>query len=465
MWGPVKSPPKLQVTPAGVVLLGYLALITVGTSVLVLPVSWSETGRAQDTGTVEALFTATSAVCVTGLIVRDTQFDLSPFGQCVILVLIQVGGLGYMTLATAFALLLGRRRISLRERLLVQQSSGQLTLEGLGRFTVRVLKVTVLLEGMGAAALTAKFLYDGIGLPRAAALGVFHAVSAFCNAGFSLFSTGLAGYARDPVVLLVVAALFVCGGIGFIVIVNVYAVKVRRSVRLLSLHTRLVLRTTLLLLAVGTIGILALEWSNGLGGLSWWEKGVVSFFQAATPRTAGFSAASVGAFTYGAQYLIILLMFIGAAPGGTGGGIKVTTFACLLHTIKSLVRKDKDVIMLNRRISEETVSRTLALVTVSMVILIIGVGALCISERGALQQKGLIGVLFEEVSAFGTVGLSLGSFSQNSCSLARDFTSFGKVILVLTMVAGRVGPLTLGMAMAQMRPGLFRLPEGKFIVG
>jgi len=368
---------KRELTPSRVLVFGYASLILIGTVVLALPASSSSVaGRAS---LVDAYFTASSAVCVTGLIVRDMQYDFSPLGKGIILLLIQIGGLGYMTLATSFSLLLGRK-MSLKERLVAKEGLGQLTLEDLGRFALRVFVVTVLAEVVGAAILTMRFRAMGLPAGRSIAFGIFHSVSAFCNAGFSAFSRNLTGYTDDLVIGLTVFALFVAGGLGFVVLRDVYRRWIKRSVRGLSFHAKLVFLTTGILLVIGFAGVFLLEQGRTMYGMSLRTKLLASLFQGATPRTAGFSTLNIGTLAPPTLFLIVLLMFIGASPGGTGGGIKTTTFGSAIMKLYSVLTGREHVFTFGRRFSEFVTTRALTLILAGILIVAVGTGLLLVTE-------------------------------------------------------------------------------------
>ncbi|MCL6450491.1 MAG: TrkH family potassium uptake protein [Acetobacteraceae bacterium] len=443
--GPARG---LRLSPAQALVLGFLAVIAAGTLLLCLPVA---TASRRATPVVDALFTATSATCVTGLVVRDTATYWSPFGQAVIALLIQVGGLGIMTMSTLIALVLGKR-ITLRERLLIQEAGGYITLSGLVRMVKHVLLFTAVLEGAGALALTLRLAFD-YPFPRALALGVFHAVSAFNNAGFDLFSTSLVGFVDDFPVILIMAGLIIAGGLGFAVMSEIAAW--RRGVRL-SLHSRLALAVTAALILGGWIAVFLLELGNPetLAPLSPQGKALASFFHAVTPRTAGFNSVPTGRLRPATQLLTVMLMFIGGSPNSTAGGIKTTTFATVVLAVWAIVRGRPGVEVFERRIPAELVSRALA-VTLIAVALVVGMtGVLLITEG---QEP--LATLFEVTSAFGTVGLSTG--------MTPSLTTAGRLLIVATMFAGRVGPLTLALAIAhrQRRGGVLRHPEEKIMVG
>lgn len=454
---------KRELTPSRVLIFGYASLILIGTVLLAIPASSSRAaGRAS---LVDAYFTASSAICVTGLIVRDTQHDFSPLGKAILLVLMQIGGLGYMTLATSFSLLL-RRRISLKERLVTSEGLGQLTLEDLGKFALKVFIVTAVLELVGGAILALRFSMAGIPVPRSLAFGLFHSVSAFCNAGFSVFSRNLSGFTDDALISFTVMSLFIVGGLGFIVLRDLYRRLIKRSVKRLSEHTKLVLVVTSILLLLGFTGVLLLENGRAMAGLSVKTKLIASLFQGATPRTAGFSTLKIGSLAAPTLFLMVFFMFIGASPGGTGGGIKTTTFGSALMKLYSVLSGRAHVSAFGRSLSEFVTTRALVLILAGILIVTMGTGLLLVSEGQAIARKGFLGVLFEEVSAFGTVGLSVGSYTRTQTSLSHDFTPFGKVVIALTMLAGRVGPLTVGVAVVlRQRKEVFVYPEGRVMIG
>ncbi|MGB9803710.1 TrkH family potassium uptake protein [Desulfofundulus sp.] len=434
-------------TPPQVLVLGFAAVILAGALLLMLPVS-SRSGRVTDFLT--ALFTATSAVCVTGLVVVDTGTYWSSFGQAVILTLIQVGGLGFMSMATLFFILMGRR-IGLKERLIIQESLNQLRVAGVVRLVRAVVLFTFLTEGIFASILSLRFYFD-YGFPRCLWLGVFHAVSAFNNAGFDLMGgfRSLTGYVSDPVVTLSITSLIILGGLGFAVVMELYNYP---HTRRLSVHTRLVLRTTGALILCGATLFGLLEWGHILRDLPLSGKVLASYFQAVTPRTAGFNTVDIGRLHSATQFLIIILMFIGASPGSTGGGIKTTTFALLGITLCSLSRGKEDVEVFRRRIPPWQVYKALS-VTLWAILLVSTVTLLLNVTEGG----DFLAALFETVSAFGTVGLSMG--------LTPHLSPAGRVAIILTMFAGRVGPLTLAYAFAQRRrKTAIRYPEEKIMVG
>ncbi|NHM26092.1 Trk family potassium uptake protein [Desulfofundulus sp. TPOSR] len=437
----------LKLSPPQVLVLGFATLILAGALVLMLPVS-SRSGQVTDFLT--ALFTATSAVCVTGLVVVDTGTYWSTFGQAVILALIQIGGLGFMSMATFFFILMGRR-IGLKERLIIQESLNQLRVAGVVRLVRAVLLFTVLTEGFFALVLSLRFYFD-YGFPRCLWLGIFHAVSAFNNAGFDLMGDfrSLTGYVSDPVVTLSVTTLIILGGLGFSTVMELYNYP---RTRRLSVHTRLVLRVTGGLILCGALLFGLLEWGHILRDLPLSGKILASYFQSVTPRTAGFNTVDIGHLNAATQFLIITLMFIGASPGSTGGGIKTTTFALLGITLWSLSEGKEDVEIFRRRIPPWQVYKALS-VTLWAILLVSTVTLLlCVTEGG-----NFLAALFETVSAFGTVGLSMG--------LTPDLTPLGRVAIIFTMFAGRLGPLTLAYAFAQRRrKTAIRYPEEKIMVG
>ncbi len=445
---------RRPLSPAQVLALSFAGLIATGTVLLSLPAA--SAGR-HALPLADALFTSTSAVCVTGLIVVDTPKAFSGFGQAVLLVLIQAGGLGYMTLSTAAVVALGRR-LSMRERLALKQALNLDTMEGLVRFTLMVLRLTAAFELAGALVLTARWMGD-FGFARAAYLGLFHAVSAFNNAGFSLFSTNLTAYRGDPVVTLTIAGLVICGGLGFLVLSELGR---GRRWALLSVHTRLVLIVTACLLGVGTVAVFWLERANPatLGPLGPGEAWLAAFFQAVTPRTAGFNTVDIGSLTPPTLLLLLVLMFIGASPGGTGGGVKTSTFGVALAALWATVRGESDTILFRRRVPPEVVAR--AFLVCFLAFLALNAVTLALL---AVEHRPLLPTLFETTSAFGTVGLSI-SPPGGVVSLSGEFTPLGKLLVTAMMFMGRVGPLTLAIAVVGRRsvPRL-RYPEARVLIG
>ena len=444
---------RRQFSPAQVLVLSFAALITSGAVLLRLPIS----AAREPLTLLDALFTATSAVCVTGLIVVDTPNDLTVFGQIVVLSLIQLGGLGYMAITTVVGVALGRQ-LSLHERLTLQEALNVQTMEGLARFVLTVLKLTLAFELTGALILTAWWASE-YGLGRAAYYGLFHAISAFNNAGFALFSDSLIRFRGDWVVNLVVTTLIICGGLGFVVLTEIGRV---RRYRRFSTHTRLVITLTTALIVVTTALIWFIEHNNPrtLQPLGLGEGLLASYFQAVTPRTAGFNTLDIGAMQHASLFLLILLMFIGAAPGGTGGGVKISTFSITVAVIWAMVRGAPEPTLLARRIPASLIARAFSICLIGFLALNIVAGLLLVTEG-----RELLPTLFETTSAFGTVGLSMGEAGA-PVSLVGHFTGAGKALVIAMMFMGRIGPLTLAVAIARRRElARVRHPEGKFLIG
>lgn len=385
---------------------------------------------------MDALFTATSAVCVTGLVVVDTGRELSPFSQMVVLLLIQIGGLGVMTAMTALPLVAGQR-IGIRQRLLFAEGMGLDTVQGAVRLLLDVLRLTVAIEAMGALLLFFAFLGE---YPpgRAAVLAVFHSVSAFCNAGFSLFSTSLEGYASSIAVPGVVMVLLVLGGLGFPVLSELW--KTLRKRRSLSVAARLVLVTTGACVVGGFVLLLVAEWNGAFGHLPPRWKLWNALFAAVTPRTAGFDTVAPGLYSPLGLLMTILLMIVGASPASTGGGVKTTTVGVLALTCLRDIQGETEVHAFARKIPVRTVFRALTFVLLYLGTILCGV--FCLSFTEALPFGS---VLFEVVSALGTVGLSTGITSSLSVS--------GKLVIVLLMFWGRVGIVTFMYSLVQPSEG------------
>lgn len=447
--GPRPHWARAPMSPSQVLVVGFALLCLVGALLLTLPVS-AASGRS--VGFVNALFTATSAVCVTGLVVLDTGTDYSPFGQAVILVLIQAGGLGITILSTSIALVVGKR-ISLRERLALQEALGQHAPSGVVRLARDVILVTALVEGAGTLILFLRLVQDH---PpgRALWLALFHTVSAFNNAGFDLFSSSLRGFATDPWMVVTVGLLIFTGGIGFTVIEDLWRHRGRWCK--LSLHSRMVLSVSGGLIAAGTLLFLLLEWHNPrtFGALPPAARVLAAWFTAVTPRTAGFEVITTGALTQAALLLTVVLMYIGASPGSTGGGIKTSTFAVVGLAVKAAIRGEPDITLRGRRIPEEVVHKAWVIVAISIGWLMLVTTVLLVTEG-----RDLMPVLFETVSAFGTVGLSTG--------LTPELSTPGKLIITLMMYTGRVGPLTLGVALAERRQprAAIQYPDERVMIG
>lgn len=450
--------------PAKALVLGFLAVILVGAFALSLPSSRLDGGIHP----MEALFTATSAVCVTGLAVVDTAQAHTTFGEIVILLLLQIGGLGYMTAATAIALVIGRE-VGVRERVLLREAYGQYALRGMVWLTRKAILFTFIMEFVGAAILTARFatLY-GFDWREAASLGVFHSISAFCNAGFDIMGrhygqfASLSNFAGDAVINLTIAALFIIGGLGFAVMIELYGFRLRRR---LSLHSKLVLVITPVLLLVGMFFILLLEWDNPLtlGGLGMGDKTLVSFFQSATARTAGFSTINIAEMRSATLSFMSALMFVGGSTGGTAGGIKTTTFILIILGIWSIVRGKNDVEMFSRRIPVTNVLRALTIAALSALVVVAGTVILTMTEFARVEGAGIPGdpflnIGFEAFSAFGTVGLSAG--------VTPHLSPIGRLVIIILMFVGRIGPLTAMAALvSEERRRKGRLPEEHVAIG
>lgn len=436
--------------PARRVVLGFAGAIALGALLLALPVARSGPGGAS---AMEAIFTSASAVCLTGLIVVDTPTYWSPFGEGVILFLIQIGGLGILTLASLLALLVSRR-LGLRSRLIAKTETKALDLGDVRRVVRGVIVTSAIFESAGALILAGRF-WQGYEESLGTALyqGVFHSISAFNNAGFALFSDNLIGFATDPIISLTIVSLVVAGGLGFPVLF-----ELRRELgapRLWSVHTKIVVYFTAALLLIGTVGVTAIEWSNPrtLGPLDWPGKLLAGFFQGAMPRTAGFNSLDYAQMDQGTWLLTDMLMFIGGSPAGTAGGIKLTTFVVLGYVILAEVRGDRDVNAFGRRIPAGAQRQALAVALLGVAAVVGPTLTLLLMTEYSLDQ-----LLFEVTSAFGTVGLSTG--------ITAGVPTAGQAILIGLMFLGRLGPITLAAALAlRQREILHRLPEERPIIG
>lgn len=431
--------------------LGFATIILVGTILLMLPIS-SKTGVS--IGFVNALFTAASATCVTGLVVFDTWSQFTFFGQLIILILIQTGGLGFMTIAILFSMVLGKR-IGLRERSYVMEAVSSMQISGVVRLVKHIIMGTLIVEIIGATILSIKF-YPIFGLSKGIWFGIFHSVSAFCNAGFDLMGTlepysSLTHFSTDLVVNLVVMSLIVIGGIGFIVWDDLFTKKL--NYRKYKLHTKVVLTSTVILILVSFILFMIVERDNVLDGLSMGDRVLASMFHSITPRTAGFNTIDTANLTEASSFLTMILMFIGASPGSTGGGIKITTFVILIMAIVTYFKKQEDVNIYGRRINLSVVKRSFFSSAYYIILIVLGTFLILV-----IQPLPIKDILFEVFSAIGTVGLTMG--------VTRELNSLSRIVLVILMYSGRVGSLTIFMAVTEKKViKKVRNPEEKVIIG
>lgn len=434
--------------PALLILSSFAFLILVGTILLTLPAaSPGPTGISP----IDALFTSTSATCVTGLIVLDTPNDFTVFGQSVILTLIQVGGLGIMVLSTFGAVLLGQG-LGLRG----EQALGDLLEIGSSRdayeLTRFIVLVTVGFETIGAAILTWGYWSREMALGEAVWHGVFHAISAFCNAGFALQTKSILMFQNDPLMLATFAGLIIVGGIGFVVIAAIWSWGTTPNPPKFGVHSKITIWTTVILLVSAFVLFLALEWSASLQGLTWGDKIWNAFFQSVTFRTAGFNSVAFDPLRQSTIMLMFVFMFIGASPGSAGGGAKTTTIAVLWGLVRGIARGETRVVFFGRRVPQEVVYRSGAIVTVFAGTIATGFFLLALVE-----DIEFVTLLFESISAMGTVGLSLGATGELHAA--------GKLIVIVMMYLGRTGPLTLAVAFAAGHASRLTYTETDVMVG
>lgn len=446
----------MQMTVPRTICLGFLVLITIGTLLLLIPISTTSQGWGDP---LVALFTATSAVCVTGLIVVDTGTYFSTFGEAVILMLIQVGGLGYMTANTFLVLLLGRR-LGLRERLAIQQSMDNTALAGGKSLVLSIIAMTLVFELTGLFCLYPVFSQD-YGPAYGLWLSAFHSVSAFNNAGFSLFEDSLIGYALNPWVNAVITALVIFGGIGYQVIMEFLTwlrnrAKGDRSRGLFSLNFKVVTSTTAVLLVLGTLAFFVIEYQNPdtLDPVAPQYKLLIAWFQSVIARTAGFNTIDIGAMGNASLFIMIALMFIGASPGSTGGGIKTTTLRILIACTRMALQGKEQVLCFRRQIPTSRVLKAIAVVVGSGIAVVAATALVSVSN----PSLNFIEILFESVSAFATVGLSTG--------ITADLSDVGKYVIIFTMYLGRVGVLLfMGALLGDSRPSAIQYPEEELLIG
>lgn len=438
-------------SPARIIVFSFAVLILTGALLLSLPVA-SKNG--QSAGFLTALFTSTSASCVTGLVVVDTLSQWSIFGQIVILILIQCGGLGIITLATFFSVLLGKK-VSLRGMLLAQESINHFSFEGVLNLIKKVVIVTFAIELLGAILLSTSFV------PKFGArgfyMGVFHSISAFCNAGFDIMGDfqSFTRYNDDPVVIYTIAGLIIIGGLGFMVWKDLYEFPKNKS---LLLHTKVVLIITAFLILFGTLFFFTFEHNNPATtqNMSLFEKINASFFHSVVTRTAGFNSFQLDNMREVSKVATIILMFIGGAPGSTAGGIKVTTFGVIIFAVISQIKGLDDTIIFRKRVPHYIVNKSLAIIVLSL-IWIISVTTITLAAE---ENKPFINMLYETTSAFGTVGLSIAP--------TPSLGTLSRLLIILTMFFGRVGPLSFAIALtlrSNKKSPSEIYPEGKIVVG
>ncbi|MFC1643978.1 TrkH family potassium uptake protein [Candidatus Omnitrophota bacterium] len=445
-----------RLTPPRLLILSFLCVILLGTIALSLPQATSVPGRMS---LVDSLFTATSATCVTGLIVKDTGSFFSTFGKWVIFVLFQAGGLGIMTFSTLFAVMLGRK-IGFRETDVVRSTLEGHNILGMKKLIMYILGITVAAEIIGASCLFLRWrAITDWNVLQTVERSVFHAVSGFCNAGFSLFRNSLTQFEADPYINLTMMLLIFFGGIGFIVIMDLLGLFYKRGqARRMSLQAKIAITTSLVLIAAGAVLVLFFEKHNTMSAMSWPERLWGSVFQSVTARTAGFNTLPTGSLAAPSLIFVIFLMFIGASPGSTGGGIKTCTFAVVIASVFSMFKNRRRSMLFGRSIPREVVRESMVIFFLALAWIFVFTMILVYIEGGARGNGGFLKSLFEVVSAFGTVGLSTG--------ITGGLTNAGKLCIVATMFAGRVGPLTLALAVAfRERKDRYIFPEESVMVG
>lgn len=436
---------KFNFNPPQLLAIAFILSMVLGTILLKLPIATSKA-----ISWVDALFTATSAITVTGLITVDTGSVYTLFGEIVILVLIQLGGLGVMTIAVLIYILLGKK-IGMRQRLIIQQALNQPSVGGVIRLVKKVVYYSLVIEGAATCFLALDW-GPQFGWGKGIYYSIFHSVSAFNNAGFSIWSNNLMSFVNDPVVNIVITILFIMGGVGFTVLAELWG---GHDFHRLSLHTKLMVTGTVILSILSMIVVFILEYDNPntIGPMSTPGKIWASYFQAVTPRTAGFNTLDTGGLSHATQFFIMILMFIGAGSASTGGGIKLTTFIVLLLSTLAFLQGRKDITVFQRTIKFRIVQKSLALTMLSMLFVSLSAFILTITEHSA----PFLEIMFEVISAFGTVGLSMG--------LTPELSVIGKLVVVIIMFCGKIGPLTLAFSFAKSRKANIRYPESDVLTG
>ncbi|MGI6328805.1 MAG: TrkH family potassium uptake protein [Dethiobacteria bacterium] len=435
-------------SPARFLAGGFAAMIIAGTFLLLLPAA---TVTGENTF-LNALFTAASAVCVTGLVVVNTGAFYSVFGQCIIMLLILGGALGFMTSATLIFILLGKK-ITLKDRLIIKEALNTENMQGLVRLVITIARMFFLVITGGSILLGMRFIPQ-MGWGKGLFFSFFHSASAFSNAGFDLFDKyqSLAGYADDYLVSGTILLLFIIGGLGFTVILEITQ---KKKFILYSLHTKIVLVFTLFLLLSGALLVYLLEYNNPstLGGIGTGSQLFRAFFIAAAPRSGGFIIVSPDKLTTASLLLLLILMFIGASPASTGGGVKTTTFGLLAAGSRAMIMGSDELVLWEKRIPVTLILKALTIVFSSVCLIFLMVFVMTI-----IEDKPLLDLTFEVFSAFGTVGLTTG--------ITPDLSSVGKVVIIFTMYAGRIGPLTMLYALTnRLKPAGVRYPEEKILIG
>jgi len=443
---------KKSFSPSRKLLSGFVLIILFAAFLLHLPLS---SASHQPTPFLDCLFTATSATCVTGLVVLDTGTHWSVFGKIIILLCIQLGGVGFMGFATFFSLLVGKK-ISLKSRFTLQNSYNLSHPGGIIRITKHILLFTLIVELLGALFSMMVFVPQ-FGLKTGIAISVFHSISAFCNAGFDLFGhfSSLTSYIDNPPLQIITMLLIIIGGLGFFVMEDLFVC--RKQLRALSFHTKLVLSTTLVLILFGALTIFIFEYHNPatLSPLSMGDKIVGAFFHSVSPRTAGFNTFNLAEMTNGSSLIMILLMFVGGSPGSTAGGIKTTTLAVLFVTVYCWLRGKNNIELFHKQIGSAALKKAVAILIFTSLLIITAILILSFTESSSLGN-----IAFEVFSAFGTVGLSK--------NFTPSLTFVGKIVIMLSMLIGRLGPLTVALALskeARTPQGHYTYPEGEILLG
>lgn len=438
---------ELFTNPPMVIGLSFLLVIFVGACLLNLPIA---SNSGESLGFVNSLFTASSATCVTGLIVVNTASYFSIFGKVVIITLIQIGGMGTMVLFSLIAMIFNFK-IGLRERLLIKEQLNQDTLTGLVKLTISVIKISLMIEFIGAIFLSIRFI-PIYGIEKGIAFSIFHSISAFCNAGFDIIGDSLMSYPTDVILNLTISFLIIFGGLGFTVFIDIFR---KKSFKKLSLHSKMVLIITSVLLVGGTVLFYILESNGVLKGYNFFEKLIISFFQSTISRTAGFNSIDLGVIHHSTAVIIMILMFIGGSPASTAGGLKTTTFGVILSATISVCKGERDVVFLKRTIPREIVFKSIAITFIYLNVVIVAALLITIIE---VDKFNLLDVLFEIISAFATVGVSRG--------ITPNLSDASKIIIAISMFLGRIGPTTLAVAFMKHKKNiLYKYAEGDIVVG